>query len=157
MTAVAIVTLAALSLLLGAGLIWFAREARNEGRMAITQGKALLVAMGEVADRTRERDAALVDVARLAAEVALAGDRIAVLDAALAAARKDLADARMSSVLDAAPADVGPRVDRVLEARRAEQADAAARRGGDAAADPVPRPGPATDGPRPAWAGVDEH
>jgi hypothetical protein len=157
MTAVAIVTLAALSLLLGAGLIWFAREARNEGRMAITQGKALLVAMGEVADRTRERDAALVEAA-LATEASRGNmHHVERLELALAAARKDLADARMSLVLDAAPADVGPRVDRVLEARRAEQADAAARRGGDAATDAVPRPGAATDGPRPAWAGVDEH
>ncbi len=148
----ALITLAALSLLLGGGAIWAIREARNEGRMAIAQGKALLGAMTEVADRTRERDDALADVARLEREVDLAGDRIDVLDAALAAARKDLADVRVSLVANADPADAGAAVDRVLEARRAEQAGRAAeadRR--PAPAGPVPDAGPAADGTGEPW------
>lgn len=150
----AVVALAALAAALGAGfaaLVW--RHLKHvEGRALEqeTQGAAMrqLVA---------ERDDLRGDVARLELEVDRAGERIDVLDAVLEAARKDLANAAKAAVLDAPAADRGSAADRVLSWQRAQDVARAAttsdRR--DPVGSGVPRPGPETPGPRPAWADAD--
>lgn len=100
-----------------------------------------------------ERDTARAAATRLGVELNTASAEVEGLRGLLAEAREEIARARIASVTSVPPADAGAAVDRVLEARAAEQASRAAA-GGDrraAAPGPVPGSGSASPGPEPAW------
>jgi hypothetical protein len=106
-----------------------------------------------VSPLTLDRDQARAELAQRTEELAIATARIGTLDTALALARKEITHARIQTIADAEPGDVGAALDRVLADRQREQAARTDRRPPAPVA--VPAAGPATDGPRPAWAGVE--
>jgi hypothetical protein len=99
------------------------------------------------------RDVARAELAQRTEELAIATARIGTLDTALALVRKEITYARIQTIANAEPGDVGAALDRVLADRQREQAARADHRPAPPVA--VPAAGPATDGPRPTWAGVE--
>jgi hypothetical protein len=98
---------------------------------------------------TLDRDQARAELAQRTEELAIATARIGTLDTALALARKEITHARIQTIVDAEPGDVGAALDRMLDAERAARAAAADRRPAAPAAVPGPRAAPAE--PEPAW------
>jgi hypothetical protein len=149
----AVIALALLAAGLGAALVWAVHRAGEEGRLALAEGKSRLQLAGAEADAQRALAAARVALAQRSTELTAAADRIRTLEAALSAARRNLADERLEEI-HGAPADGLPAaVDGVLEDLATEGARRAAARAGVGAAttSTVSGSGPATDGPRPAW------
>ncbi len=120
---------------------WAIREARQEGKVAIAAARKELEQVKAGAELRRLLAVAETAVAQRTAELANALARVAQLEDALAAARRDLTDERLEEIHGATDADLPAVVDGLLEARRAEVARRAAGDRSDAAGHAVPRAG----------------
>lgn len=120
---------------------YLAREARNEGRLAIAAAKDGL-------EMRAARDQLAADLARLMIESNNEARQIAQLGEQLSIERRKVTDARLLAVVDAGPGNVGAAVDRVLAEEAAARAAASDHRG------PSPSPvqsGTAPAEPTPSW------
>lgn len=133
MTAAVIALVAVVAIQLG-WLIQLYATSRSDEKAAIAQGLEL--------QHAKE------DVARLTDENARLLDRCKLTEAALAAERRKVTDAKVQAVANAEPGDAGAAVDRMLDEEAAAQR---ARRASHAPPPAVSTSGAASDGPRPAW------
>lgn len=110
--------------------LWFAREAREEGRLAVANAMRVFEAEARAGRAIIERDAATVR--QLQAEESARHERSAHVETAqlYTAALEKLHEYTERELAGAAPGDVADVVQRMLKERRAEQAATAAAGGG---------------------------
>ena len=138
MTAAALISLAALSLLLGGGLVWAIREARAESRLAIAAAKDALTSHGAAAAAERLRDAANARAAKAEDEATEARAKHAQMHRLYSLSLEMLHDQERAKLVGASDADVVRLAGELLQNRAA-----AATARADAPGDDRGAPGPA--------------
>ena len=140
----AVVSLAIMVVVLGGAVVWAVREAIIESRASKSMSIALNLLRGFEADRARERDIAMGEVARLESELSKTRDKLKALEQNLNSLREAQNAQALQNLRNADPVDLPSVIDEQLQARRRSITIAGSPYRGPAPDSTLPGPGTST-------------